>query len=131
MSENRTYLNDEELAKLINNAEEDGVEAPASLEKMVLGRIENAEQNKKIAYRRYCFKVGIGLACAVAMLFVAPSDDNAIIVQNQIAVDKQDYIAQNSQTREEVISQFSGVRSRDEVLGRKSIAEQFSDYIFR
>jgi len=48
MSEKRPYLNDEELAKLINSAEEDGVEAPASLEKMVLGRIENAEQNKKI-----------------------------------------------------------------------------------
>ncbi|SCY37756.1 hypothetical protein [Butyrivibrio sp. INlla14] len=96
MNENNRYLSDEELKRLINNVEEEGlIKAPAQIKSEVLRKIEiekpSAKPEKSMAeLYRYSAKVVFAIAAALLLLLITPG-----------ITDSRDRIP----TRDEVISQ--------------------------
>ena len=75
MSENLDYLSDEELLRLIDCAEGDGLlSAPHDLKENVLTEIPRLEvrqtnrKNAKKQFYRYCARVALGCAASLAIL---------------------------------------------------------------
>lgn len=75
MSENLDYLSDEELLRLIDCAEGDGLlSAPHDLKENVLTEIPRLEvrqtnrKNAKKQFYRYCARVALGCAACLAIL---------------------------------------------------------------
>ena len=96
MNENNRYLSDEELNRLINNVEEEGlIKAPAQIKSEVLRKIDienpSAKPGKNMAeLYRYSAKVVFAIAAALLLLIISPG-----------FTDTSDRIP----TRDEVISQ--------------------------
>lgn len=67
------YLTDDELAKLISEAEcEDMPPAPENIMEDILLRIDKRKKNKASEYRLYCAKVIVSVAASVAFVLTVP-----------------------------------------------------------
>ena len=74
MSDQIPYLSDEELEKLMADAEaESMIKAPDDLEEKVIARIVRTERKKTVDFASYCLRVGFGVAAAIAFLCIVPS----------------------------------------------------------
>lgn len=87
-------MTDLELQKLLNEVEQDLIEAPPTLKEDVLSHIK--EPDKKKEFRIYCTKVMAGMAAAITLLITTPlatnqlgfnpfEDHNGTIVEEQFA----------------------------------------------
>lgn len=71
-----SYLSDEELLKLMAEAEEDLVMAPPDLIPGVMQQIKTSgksREDREREFRRYCIRVMASMAAAIALVFTMPS----------------------------------------------------------
>lgn len=74
MTEHEGYLSDEQLEKLISEVEQEGLaRAPESINRNVYKALQQKSSRQKvIEYYRYCIRVGVSVAAAIAFLIATP-----------------------------------------------------------
>ena len=112
MSDQIPYLSDEELQKLIADAEQTTVKAPDDLENKVIARIESRERKKTVEFAWYCARVAFGVAAAIALICLVPSLPRANNVDFTMTPVRQE---KEIPTREEVLGEIE-IKTREEVL---------------
>ena len=113
MSDQIPYLSDEELQKLMAEAElETSVRAPEDLEEKVIARIESRECKKTIDFAGYCARVAFGVAAAIALLCLAPSIPEGKVTDVIVVVTPPE---KEIPTREEVLGNKT-IKTREEAL---------------
>ena len=127
MSDKTPYLNDEELLKLIADAEaEVTVKAPDDLEEKVIARIESTERKKTIDFVGYCARVAFGVAAAIALICLAPSIPEGKVTDVIVVVAPYE---KEIPTREEVLGNKM-IKTREEALSGTN-AEKLVNEIIR
>ena len=76
------YSTDEELSRLIEELEKQPLYAPAHLQEAVLCKLQEEEQKKreaseKVSFFLYSFKMAVGMAAAIVLLFAIPANDGS------------------------------------------------------
>ena len=125
MSDQIPYLSDEELQKLMADAEEEStIKAPDDLEDKVIARIVSIERKKTISFTGYCARVGFGVAAAIALLCIAPfASGNRVIETNT-------FFTREIPTKDEVLK-GKEAKTKEEVLNslkQPSPYEQLRSY---
>ncbi len=149
--EKYSYLSDEELLSLIEDTENNAMfTAPPDLISDVIGKIEAKERKEKepakgdvvrnsvIEYRRFCMRVAIAVAAAIALIFTAPllmpgirsgySDmlSGKYLSGTEQALSKEEVLKRrNIPTKEEVVS--SNIPSKEDVLKDSVITDRIRD----
>ena len=133
------YLSDKELLSLIEDTEKNMTAvAPPDLAQNVIDRIETAEaarekdrRAKVIEYRQFCFKVGFGVAAAIAIIIVAPfvtlklKPDMYQTGTVSQAESREDVLrAENIPTKDEVVKGY--IPTKEEALDHDRITGKIS-----
>lgn len=76
------YPTDEELNKWIEALEEQPLYAPIHLQESVLCKLQEQKQKKreaseKVSFFLYSFKMAVGMAAAIVLLFAIPANDGS------------------------------------------------------
>lgn len=128
MSDQIPYLSDEELQKLIADAEQEtAVKAPDDLEEKVIARIESREKKKTVEFARYCARVAFGVAAAIALLCIVPNLPKAEVVK---PVAESVFMEKEIPTRDQVIGDRK-ILTREEVLSgaeRPNLIDELKSY---
>lgn len=152
--EKYSYLSDEELLSLIEDTENNAMfAAPPDLISDVISKIEAADQKEKeplaidvvknsvTEYRRFCMRVAIAVAAAIALIFTAPlmmpdirsgySDmlSGRHMSETEQVLTKEEVLKDISiPSKEEVVS--NNIPSREDVLNKKGITDRVRDSHF-
>ncbi len=128
MSDQIPYLSDEELQKLMADAERDtAVKAPDDLEEKVIARIESREKKKTVEFARYCVRVAFGVAAAIALLCIVPNLPKATFMK---PVAEPVLIEKEIPTRDQVIGDRK-IPTREEALAgvnEPSLIDELKSY---
>ena len=140
MSDQIPYLSDEELQKLMTDAEkENEIKAPDDLEDKVIARIVSIERKKTISFAGYCARVGFGVAAAIALLCIAPFASGSRMTEGGGTISVVEitepaahdtFFAREIPTKDEVLK-GKEVRTKEEVLNslkQPSPYEQLRSY---
>lgn len=149
-----SYLSDEKLLSLIEDTENNAMfAAPPDLISDVISKIEAADQKEKeppgtdmvknsvIEYRRFCMRVSIAVAAAIALIITAPllmpgirsgySDmlSGRHMSETEQVLTKEEVLKDISiPSKEEVVS--NNIPSREDVLNKKGITDRVRDSHF-
>ncbi|WP_026490448.1 hypothetical protein [Butyrivibrio sp. XBB1001] len=140
MNDNNRYLSDEELNRLINNVEDEGlIQAPAQIKSEVLRKIykENpsAKPEKSMAeLYRYSAKVVFAIAAALLLLIITPGiTDSRDRIPTRDEVISQDRSGTQIKAEEFLSGEKDSVTSREEAIDKRRkdrIIGGFENFIF-
>lgn len=75
------YPTDEELGRLIEELERQPLYAPVHLQESVLCKLQEREKKResseKVSFFLYSFKMAVGMAAAIVLLFAIPANDGS------------------------------------------------------
>ena len=140
MNDNNRYLSDEELNRLINNVEDEGlIQAPAQIKSEVLRKIDkenpSAKPEKSMAeLYRYSAKVVFAIAAALLLLIITPGiTDSRDRIPTRDEVISQDRSGTQIKAEEFLSGEKDSVTSREEAIDKRRkdrIIGGFENFIY-
>ena len=140
MNDNNRYLSDEELDRLINNVEDEGlIQAPAQIKSEVLRKIDkenpSAKPEKSMAeLYRYSAKVVFAIAAALLLLIITPGiTDSRDRIPTRDEVISQDRSGTQIKAEEFLSGEKDSVTSREEAIDKRRkdrIIGGFENFIY-
>lgn len=122
------YPTDEELSKLIEEVEKQPLYAPAHLQEMVLCKLNKEEQYQKeqsaqLAFFLYSFKMAVGMAAAIVLLFAIPANNGS----------NRSYAAALRQERETVSEKLDAhfESGKEKLMGISENVNEWIDKLFQ